>query len=296
MRMTWKNLLAGLAVAVALSSGAHAQTRSLTVDGMERSYIVHRPAGLARGSSVPLVIVLHGGLGSGAQAEHAYHWDETTDRNGFVAAYPDGHRRSWNAGGLCCGPAHRDRVDDVAFLTALIERLSRDEDIDPRRVYLAGISNGAAMAYRYACEGAFPIAAIGSVAGSLAFACPKPHPLSLMEIHGLKDRTVKFDGGPGKWAKDVDWLGVDASLKGFLAADGCATPLTQQNGVVETTSWSCAARREVRLITIADAGHQWPGSSPERGLLARLLQLDPPSEALDATAELWNFFARHPRD
>jgi len=293
--MAWRNLVLGFLIAAALSCGAHAESRSLAVDGRTRSFIVYRPAGLNPARPAPLVVVLHGGFGSGAQAEHAYHWDEEADRHGFVVAYPDGIRRSWNAGGDCCGPARRGQVDDVRFLTELIAAVSRSDNIDRRRVYLAGISNGAAMSYRYACEGGFPVAAVGAVSGSLSMRCPAPHAVSVMEIHGLEDRTIPFAGGHGqKAASSIDWLGVEQTLDSFRA--GCGGVETRQDGKVRTTGWNCPAGREVVLIAIADAGHQWPGATPEHGLFARLLRLDPPSTALDATDVLWNFFARHSAD
>ena len=79
----------------------------------DRTYLLYRPASLSQQVPAPLVVVLHGGYGSGSQAERSYHWDALADRQGFVVAYPDGIGRSWNAGGICCGPALRDNVDDV---------------------------------------------------------------------------------------------------------------------------------------------------------------------------------------
>jgi len=297
MRVCWRNLLLDTLMVVALSCGATAQTRTITVDARERTYLVHRPPNLVPGKPAPLVIMLHGGFGTGSQAEESYRWDEEADRKGFVVAYPDGYRWSWNAGGDCCGMAQTRHVDDVGFLTNLIERLVRDEHIDPKRVYLTGMSNGAAMAYRYACEGTFPVAAIGAVSGSLAYPCAKPRSVSVMEIHGLSDQFIPYAGGHGtRAASDVAWLGVEATLAIFRTADGCPHATAQTSGVVQTTSWHCASGREVMLTTVADAGHQWPGAVPRKGLFASLVRLDPPSQALDATQVLWNFFARHSAD
>jgi len=294
--MGWRTLALGLLVAWTTAAQA-ADTRSLEAGGRERSYIVHRPANLARNHPVPLVVMLHGGFGSGSQAEETYKWDEEAGRQGFVVVYPNGIRRSWNAGGNCCGKAHRDDVDDVGFLTRLIETVVRTENIDARRVYLAGISNGAAMSYRYGCEGTFPIAAIGAVAGSFSFPCAKPHAVSVMEIHGLDDESVPVAGGHGRRAAtDVDWLGVEETLDRFRKADACGAPATEESGVVRKAVWRCAQGREVALITVAGAGHQWPGSNKQRGLMAWILRLDPPSAALDATPALWTFFPAHAAD
>ncbi len=287
--------LLALATLVALAAPAHAESRSLRVGGLRRTYTLYRPPGLNRSRPAPLVLVLHGGFGTGRGAEHRYHWNAEADRAGFVVAYPDGIRRSWNAGGVCCGKAHRDRVDDVGFITRLIETEIRREAIDPKRVYLTGISNGAAMAYRYGREGPYPIAAIGSVAGSFSVACPRPHPVSVMEIHGLDDHNIPMAGGRGSKAySPTQWPPVETTVDAFRRADRCAPPSSRRRRPVHTEASRCADGREVTLITIVGAGHQWPGARPVRPLVARLFHLDQPSGALNATAVLWDFFRSHP--
>lgn len=269
---------------------------SLTVDGRTRTYLVHRPDGLDRTKPVPLVVMLHGAFGTGAQAERSYGWDAAAARSGFVVVYPDGVGRTWNAGGACCGRSHRDAIDDVGFLDHLIETVAHAENIDNSRIYLAGMSNGGAMTYRYACEGKVRLAAIGLVATSFTYTCDKARPLPVMAIHGLQDKTVPFAGGEGRRGRDIVWLPVQASLDVFRDANKCGAPALAQDGVVVTSTARCENGREVVLITVADAGHQWPGSAREKGLGARLLHLDEPSQAFAATERLWNFFARFRAD
>src|SRR5580658_10317195 len=93
--------------------------QNLEFGGLERTYRIYRPAGLTRSKPVPLVIVLHGGFGTGEQAEKAYGWDQAADRHHFVVVYPDGIGRSWHAGADCCGESKSRNVDDVGFITAL---------------------------------------------------------------------------------------------------------------------------------------------------------------------------------
>jgi polyhydroxybutyrate depolymerase len=282
--------LAALFAVPALASERH----SLEAGGRSRSYHVYRPLELSRTRLVPLVVMLHGGFGSGSQAEHAYGWDAAADRGGFVVAYPDGIGRSWNAGGTCCGPALRDHVDDVGFLDAMIDAVARGEAVDRSRIYLTGMSNGGAMTYRYACEGHIRLAAIGPVATSFTYSgCHAPHPVAVMAIHGMQDRTVPFAGGAGRRGPDLVWQPVQASLDVFRDAANCGAPVLAQSGVVATATAACELGREVVLITVADGGHQWPGSRAETGLIPRLLRLDEPSQAFDATARLWSFFGRY---
>jgi polyhydroxybutyrate depolymerase len=282
----------------ALATGAvqagDGQTFHLSDGSRDRTYLLYRPAQLSRQAPVPLVIMLHGGFGSGSQAKSAYHWDEQADQQGFVVAYPNGIARSWDAGGICCGPALRKKVDDLGFLTRLIDAVSKAENIDLQRVYITGMSNGAAMAYRYACEGTYPIAAIGPVAGSFSQPCAKPHPVSVMAIHGLDDQHIPFGGGQGsKGVTNGAWASVPQTLDAFRTVNNCKPPVAQKDGLVHTDISSCEQGREVELITIEGAGHQWPGSKTRKGIVRRLLKGDPPSTAMDATTTLWDFFKKH---
>jgi polyhydroxybutyrate depolymerase len=262
--------------------------RAIPVDGVFRGTIVHRPAGVQ--GPVPLVLVLHGGFGSASAVQQAYGWDDLADEAGFVVAYPDGAGRSWNAGD-CCGAAEAEDVDDVAFLEAVIDDLGAALPVDPRRVYVAGMSNGAMMAYRLACE-SDRLAAIAAVAGTLVTACPDPAPVSVLAIHGLDDDTVPFEGGPGHGAVEVDGPAVPDVLRRWLAVDECEPPVERSAPAVAESLAECRQGRAVELVTVRDAGHQWPGS--ERTRAQELLGADPPSTALDATRRIWEFFAAHP--
>ncbi len=284
--------LAGVLVGACLAAAAAAaEPQALPFGGLTRTYAVYRPARLEPAPA--LVVSLHGGFGTGAFDERAYGWDRLADRDGFVVAYPDGIGRAWNAGG-CCGRPAREGVDDVGFLTALIDHLVAQQRLDPDRVYVTGMSNGAAMAYRLACEAPGRLAAIGVVAGSLAADCAHPRPVSVLAIHGLADRNVPFAGGVGaKGVTRFAWASVPDVLALWRRVDGCGAAQPQADGAVTITAAACAEGRAVTLITIAGAGHQWPGSVPRPA--AALLDPDPPSPLLDATATLWAFFRTHRR-
>ena len=269
----------------------------LTVGGQQRTYRLYRPAGL---TVAPLVIVLHGAAGSGRQAEAAYGWDAEADNGKFLVAYPDGIGHTWNVDADCCGAAARDDVDDVGFVSRLAG--SFGSLVDPSRVFATGISNGAMMAYRLACDTRI-FAAIGPDSGTMINNCPHPAPLSIIHVHGTADQIIPYDGGPGR----LDNAGADARLPAKIdgpsvpsliatwrRTDKCGAARTTTAGTVTTSTSACPGGRAVELITIAGAGHQWPGgrSAP---VLQRLLHLDPPSTALQATPTIWAFFAAHPR-
>lgn len=272
---------------------------TIEVDGRDRSYRLHVPPG-AGTDAVPLVVVLHGGLGSGEQAQQAYGWDAVADREGFAVAYPDGLHRAWVVSEGCCGPSVTDGVDDVAFIEATVDAIDEELAIDPGRVYAAGMSNGGMLAYRLACA-TDRFAAIGPVGATLQGDCPSPAPTSVLHVHGTADTSVPFDGGPGKRDNggegrsplDLDGPSVPDVVALWRDVDDCDEPTVETGGAITVTSATCPDGRAVELIAVDAAGHQWPGAERSRWA-ERLLGLDRPSDALDATETLWAFFAAHP--
>ena len=274
-------LLAGCAVRLPTATEETGQKHS--IDG-GRSYLLTVPEGV--GSNAPLVVMLHGGFGSGSQAEKSYGWDELAASEGFIVAYPNGDGKAWNAGGGCCGSPGRDGTDDVAFIESVVADIEASHSIDASRVYATGMSNGALLAYRLACDTDL-FAAIAPVAGTIVGDCDSPTPTSVLEIHGLADTSVRMDGSPGAGVASVDGMPVPDVNALWLAADSCPAPTVTTEGPVTTSTAACPDGRTVSLVTIDGAGHQWPGSKPIRDAA------DPPSSALDATATIWEFFAGH---
>src|SRR5260370_25884892 len=162
--------------------------------GIFRSYRVYLPRELT--GAAPLVVMLHGGFGDAAQAERDYYWNPMADTGRFVVAYPDGLFRAWNAG-TCCGVPERTNIDDVGFITNMVAAIERRTPIDPARVYVTGMSNGAMMALRLGCQtNAF--AAIAPVAVTLLTDCSPARPASVLQSHGTADDRVPHKRGPRK--------------------------------------------------------------------------------------------------
>nr|WP_300143563.1 PHB depolymerase family esterase [Propionicimonas sp.] len=261
---------------------------SIQSAGRERIFAVHRPPSGPAATGYPLVVVLHGGFGTGAQAEAAYGWDEQADAAGFLVAYPDGIDRAWNAGGGCCGAPARDDVDDVAFLAAVVARIGDLAPVDAKRVYATGMSNGAIMAYRLACETDI-FAAVAPVAGNQLVDCSRGAPASLLHIHGDADTRVRMDGSRGEGVAQIAGPAVEDVVAGWRTRDSCGEARTSTRGAVTASVASCAAGRSVELLVVAGAGHQWPGA-----VAKGFPGADPPSDALSATATIWTFFSEHP--
>jgi len=266
-------------------------THDISVGGVTRSYIVYRPAVLP--AAAPLVVMLHGGFGTGSQAQKSYHWDAEADSGHFLVAYPDGLDRAWNAGGGCCGTPGRTGADDIGFITDMVSAISRAVPVDGGRVYATGISNGGIMAYDLACRTTI-FAAIGPDSATQLGGCPDPAATSVIAIHGTADKNIPYDGGAGDGVAHIDGPAVPAVNASWRQADRCAPPAVSTTGTVTTSVATCPAGRAVELVTIAGAGHQWPGGVPSP-IAQRLLGTDPPSTALDATQVIWTFFAAHAR-
>jgi poly(3-hydroxybutyrate) depolymerase len=179
----------------------------------------------------PLVVVLHGLGGTGAEAAAGFGFSEV---DGVLVAHPDGVGGSWNAG-ACCGPAHERGVDDVARLDALVARMVAQEGADPRRVYAVGFSNGAMMAYAWAC-GSRTLAGIGVVGGARVAPCPDPGPVAVVAVHGDADHNVPIGGGVGALSvTGFDYPSLAESLAPFPDAEVVVLPGVGHEWVPGTT-------------------------------------------------------------
>lgn len=259
------------------------RTVTMVTGSGNRTAIVHRPAGLARNS--PLVVVMHGAGGTAEQVRTSFGWDHLADRDGFEVAYPSGLGRFWNAGN-CCGPPHARNVDDVGFLHSMARRLEAQDGIDPRRVYAVGMSNGAMMAYAWACAIPDDVAGIGAVAGALVAPCTPAPAVTVVAVHGTADRSVPIDGGVGpRSVSHYDYPALAVSLAPFVAADRCAAlPRRTERPMVLISTWTCAGDSNVSVAVVNGLGHEWPGARPADALKRLMRQ----PVVLDATTFLWS--------
>jgi polyhydroxybutyrate depolymerase len=291
-------LAATLALTLALSAVVAAEPveRHVRVGAAERSYLVDLPPGYDGRRALPVVLVFHGGGGAAASARTQTRMSEKGRAEGFIAVYPQGsglfssRLLTWNAT-TCCGYAMQHRVDETAFVAALLDDLEASFAVDRARVYATGISNGGMMAYLAACTLADRVAAIAVVAGELTLAdCRPARPVPVLVIHGSADRYLPYEGGVGEKALAKHAAqSVRFAVDFWRANDRCADAAASERAgsVIRERYAPCAAGSAVELVTIEGAGHSWPGGAQ----MARFL--DEPSTALDATSEIWAFFARH---
>jgi len=202
---------------------------TLVYAGLERSYVLHIPPGYESSHPAALVLAFHGITLDAYEMMRISGFDAQSDAAGFIVAYPNasGEQKSWN-GGHCCGQAARDNVDDVGFVRAVIAELSASLNIDPKRIYATGFSNGAILTYRLGCEMADQIAAIAPVSATPARedweACQPSRPLPVIHFHGTEDEPNPYNGGvtPG----GVQFVSVEEAIRFWVDFDGCPSEAT----------------------------------------------------------------------
>jgi polyhydroxybutyrate depolymerase len=207
-------------------------------------------------------------------------FNKLADKDGFIIVYPDGIELNWNDGRMdeeANDRAHRENIDDVGFISALIDTMIIDYNIDPKRVYITGISNGAIMSYRLACELSEKIAAIAPVDGSISYLmfpeCSPSRPVSVLAINNLNDPLVPYEGGDinGKIRriKLGKVLSVNESVEFWVNRNKCSTnPVVTEEPDRDPGDGTRVIRKhypdgiegsEVILYSVEGGGHTWPG-------------------------------------
>lgn len=243
---------------------------TLSFGGRQRTYEVHLPPKYDGKTKLPVVLNLHGGGGNAKIHRVQSLMDYTANFCNFIVVYPEGtavldKAYTWNAG-ICCSYAVTNKVDDVGFIRAVLDELPKQYAIDTKRVYATGMSNGAMMCYRLACELPDRIAAICAVSASMGVDGPQPkRPVPIMEIHGLKDPNAPFAGGIGPNAlSKVQHKPVREVIAWWVAVNRCKTrPTGVTNDPVYTMEYyDPGAGRPgapVVLYIMNEGGHTWPG-------------------------------------
>ncbi|MBK7977037.1 MAG: hypothetical protein IPK07_28500 [Deltaproteobacteria bacterium] len=250
------------------------------------------PATPAPAAGYPLILVFHGAQAT-ADWQVAYTtFEDAAVRAGFAIVHPDGTGKdhTWNAG-TCCGSAMHDQVDDVSFVNELIGRLKSLAAIDPRRIHVAGVSNGGMFADRLACEMSNELASLAMVsAAPYAGRCPLWIPIPTLMVHGKQDAIVPEVGRTEASDDAPPYPDLHAFAADRARQYDCADPVERALNLVGSscTTWSpCRFDGEVELCLLGDGGHTWPGAKLE------LTSLGPTSRTLDANRELLRFFQRH---
>lgn len=291
----------------------------------DRGFSVRVPASWDGVRPLPVVIAFHGGGGNRQSAERVTCPDgeaggsqclaATANRAGYVVVLPDGtgsrptrNVRTWNAGGgaqgwdCTSGGACAAKVDDVRFFEVLLAEVERVVPVDRKRIFLTGLSNGAAMSHRLACERPNLVAAIAAFGGTNQYAtgarCDASIPV--LQIHGSEDPCWTYVTSSNACAtlEPGKKLGVAESNEGWRVRNGCsesfvdaALPDVANDGTrVTRRTWSgCTAALE--HLRVEGGGHTWPGGYQylDEDTVGRV------SRDVDGNSEILRFFDAHPK-
>ena len=270
-------------------SAAGLQSGNLEAAGLTRHYEVFVPQS-QKDAPLPLVIALHGRAETGAAMAKRTGFNRLAEQEDFVVLYPDAEGGEWNyTAGI---PGYPENApDDVAFLDALVRKISGEVRIDPQRLYVVGFSNGGFMTERLACSTPERYAGFAAVAatgfGGMAETCPDAYPLTFLFVHGTADTNVPWDGLTREVAgRHIPILySVPQTLEFWANYMGCsadlettALPTVQANPKTEVrliTFTGCPAGGRLALYALSRGEHRWPR---------------PETSAFDATAAIWAFF------
>ena len=262
--------------------------------GLTRFYLVHVPKSY-HGQRVPLLLALHGGGGNADyQANDSkYRLIAKSEQAGFIAVFPNGYSRlggklaTWNAG-ACCAGAVRNQSDDVGFIRTVIRRVEIQANVDPRRVFATGMSNGAMMSWRLACE-APEIRAIAPVEGTdNTTHCSPARPVPVIQFHALDDDMVPFNGGVGPRSfTQLNFTSVPATIAKWVRlnrADPAGRRVLTVPGAHCDLHQAKSGGAPVELCITETGGHSWPGGGTQQGRKQ-------PSMAISANDLMWSFFS-----
>jgi polyhydroxybutyrate depolymerase len=280
---------------IALFEAVNRTNGKIVSSGEMRRYLIHVPDSYDPAKPTPLVFNIHGFAQWPANQQHISKWNDLADKERFIVVYPMGTQfpLRWNSHlPIDISP---ETQKDVTFFVDMIEKFSREYNIDPDRIYASGLSNGGGMAFVLSCTLSDRIAAIGTVAGAYTYpweACMRQRPVPLIAFHGLVDQVVPYYGG---YAKSISYHlpSISEWIAEYARRNGCieenSLPINDKVTGVHYTC--CDQHADVIFYTIRDGGHSWPGGNP----LPKFI-VGNTSQDIDATHLMWEFFKAHPRN
>lgn len=256
--------------------------------GDYRTYLLHLPTGYLPKHHYPLVLNFHGHSNTDTHQEQMTGFSTLADRLGFIMAYPQGIIGPDLHTGWASGGPNKPRINDVLFVSDLLNALQETYCIDPARIYATGFSNGGGMTSVLACRLSDRIAAFASVSGSYFVpegGCHPDRAIPFLEFHGTDDGTVPYDGN-----RSTHLIGAAQWAQSWATRDGCTAEQIDvlADGVTKYAWSDCLGGAEVIHYRIARGQHVWPGS------LFLNPHLAPGDLSVDATTLIWSFFAAHP--
>lgn len=267
-------------------------------NGLERSYIIYIPESYDETADpYPLIFAFHGAGGTGASVATYSDFNTLADEENFIIVYPNGVNRVWNDARV--GDSRVGNIDDVGYISSVIDYLSETLNIDEARVYATGHSMGGMFAFRLGCELQDKIAAIASVASTLPEyllpACVNAAPIPVLVIQGTDDEVIPWSGIPGNGR---GYLSALNTMRFWVVHNECSVdgefttePDRDRNDgtrVMVERYTDCTDGADVTLYGVYHGGHTWPGHPITAGNEIGVTSMD-----IDATRITWEFFQQY---
>lgn len=285
--------------------------KTIQHNGIERTFYLYLPVNFDEMNALPVVLILHGGgKADGYKTAERTGYNIIADKENFIAVYPNGIDEQWNDGR---GKTFRrnkgnENIDDVGFLSFLIDHLIDNYKGDPKRVYVTGLSNGGMMTFRLGCEIASKLAAIAPVIANIPEKivrdCNPNGSLPVLIMNGTDDPLLPWNGGHVKFLgrKMGRVLSTENSVRFWVEHNKCfEEPFTNllpdideddDSRVREVTYGNKDGDVEVILYAIENGGHNFPGSkTPDLKLLLGNKNMD-----IIGSKIIWEFFKRHKKE
>jgi polyhydroxybutyrate depolymerase len=276
----------------------------ITSGGLVRTGYMYIPASYDSSKPTPLVVGYHGGFGQGENQEKLTHMSQVADKENFVLLYPDGVNRHWNDG-RAKAASYTTTTDDIQFTKDLLAAAEKRVNIDTKRIYATGISNGGMMTYRVAREMTSTFAAIASVSSAIPedqkVLQDPSEPIPVLIMQSTDDPLIPFNGGAGAFntgmmaptRETIDyWVKINHAN---------STPLTTQLPDVDPSDGTTithesyaaqgAGTAPVEYYQVNGGGHTWAGGNQ----YARERLIGKTSRDVDASALIWEFFKQYSR-
>lgn len=287
------------------------QEYTLISKDAERKYYVHFPNDNNEKKNLPVVMNFHGGGGGPTGHSELTQMNVTADKHNFLAVYPQGtgkndrlkRQRFWNVGMGPHGPFHDlptlARADDVGFFKKLVQDLNIRFQVDLKRIYAVGFSNGGMLAQHLACEMGEDIAAIASVSGpfwNIAANCHPKKTIPVLYVHGTADKCAPYLGGKSEcgWLKtDRVFISAEQTVITWREKNRCRGEgaVIYQKGEATCRSFApCGDKADVVFCSVSGGGHTWPGGNAYQ---LPFVDVGKTSDSLEINEFMWEFFKRY---
>lgn len=270
---------------------------TLMLYGRNRFYKIHLPVGYSYQKIYPLVFVFHGGLGNPDMIAKQTRFSEKADKENFIVVYPYGTGSfnkkllTWNTWD-CCGYANKNDINDVDFINAVLKKIKSEYQIDEKRIYAAGLSNGGMMCYLLACELPEYFAAIAPVAASMfdTVSCNPKSEVSIIAFNSINDENILYNGpSEADTSAEMKTLPVEKVINMWVNNFNCVHLRTSDSSSFQKISYINKNGTEIILYKMLSGGHSWPGGEKLRKFA------DNPVKNVSATDIIWDFFKSNPK-